>query len=231
VITEPGVSRILCFGDSNTHGTPADDPNYVRLVADRRWTGVLQGLLGDGFDVVEEGLNGRTTDTDYDDRPGCNGRDYFVPCLQTHNPLDVVVIMLGTNDLKACFNRTAKEIATSLGGYLDDIAKNVADRRGRAPTTVLVSPIWIDDTAPWYQERTSAAFDTCGIQRSRELSEEIRRVASDRGVMFADAAQVARAGADGLHLSLDSHPRLAELIASKVSEAVSPSPDAVTAAT
>jgi lysophospholipase L1-like esterase len=225
VITDPGVARILCFGDSNTHGTPADDPDYVRLPADRRWTGVLQGLLGDGFDVVEEGLNGRTTDTDYDDRPGCNGRDYFVPCLQSHHPLDVVVIMLGTNDLKSCFDRTAHEIAEALEGYVDDIAAHVADRRGRAPAIVLVSPIWIDDTAPWYEERTSASFDSRGIQRSRELGEEIRRLASDRGALYVDAAQVARAGGDGLHLALGSHPPFAELIATKVLQAVSGSTD------
>ncbi len=231
MITEPGVSRILCFGDSNTYGTPADDPNYARLPADRRWTGVLQDFLREGFDVVEEGPNGRTTDMDYDDRPGCHGRDYFVPCLQTHHPVDVVVIMLGTNDLKSCFDRTAHEIATSLGGYLDDIPANVADRRGLAPATILVSPIWIDDTAPWYEERTSAAFDTCGTRRSRELGEAIRRVASDRGAMYADAAQVARAGGDGLHLSLDSHAPLAELIATKVLQVVPTSADAATSAT
>jgi lysophospholipase L1-like esterase len=228
VITAPGVSRVLCYGDSNTHGAPADDPDYVRLPADRRWTGVLQGLLGPGFDVVEEGLSGRTTDRDYDDRPGCNGRHYFVPCLQSHQPLDVVVVMLGTNDLKSCFDRTAQEIATSLAGYVDDISANVTDRHARVPATVLVSPIWIDDTAPWYGPWTSAAFDTRGVRRSREVGGEISRVASARGVLYADAAQVARAGGDGLHLSLDSHAPLAELIGTKVLQAVSGSADAAT---
>ncbi len=229
MLTDPDVSRILCFGDSNTHGTPADDPDYVRLPANRRWTGVLQAMLGDGFDVVEEGLNGRTTDTDYDDRPGCNGREYFVPCLQTHHPLEAVVIMLGTNDLKSCFDRTAQDIAEALSGYLDDIPANIADRRGRAPATILVSPIWIDDAAPWYRDRTSAGFDRRGVQRSRELGEEIRRLASDRGALYADASQVARAGGDGLHLTLDSHPLLAELIAAKVLQAISTTDTAMAA--
>ncbi len=220
MITDPGVVRILCFGDSNTHGTPADDPDYVRLAADRRWTGVLQIVLGDGFDVVEEGLSGRTTDTDYDDRPGCNGRQYFVPCLQSHHPLDVVVVMLGTNDLKSCFDRTPDEIAMALDGYLDDIAANVADRHGRAPAALLVSPIWIDDTAASYEEMTSDSFDSHGVQRSRELGEAIQRVARDHGVLYADAAHVARAGGDGLHLTLESHAPLAELIATTVSRAL-----------
>ena len=125
MITDPDAVRILCFGDSNTFGTclrdssiqgsPTKDPDYVRLNADRRWPGVLQRLLGDGYDVVEEGLNGRTTDLDDKDRPGLNGRGYFQPCLLSHQPLDVVVIMLGGNDLKPSFNRTPEELGMPLG--------------------------------------------------------------------------------------------------------------------
>jgi lysophospholipase L1-like esterase len=220
VITNPDAVRILCFGDSNTHGTPADDPDYVRLRADRRWTGVLQRLLGDGYDVIEEGLNGRTTDVDYEDRPGCNGRSYFVPCPLSHHPLDVVVVMLGSNDLKSCFARTPTVIAGALHGYVDDIAAAVTDRRGRVPVTVLVSPIWIDDTAPRFQEVTGENFDPMTPARSRELAGAIRRVAQERGVLYADAAQVAHAGDDGHHLTLDSHARLAELVAPMVAPAL-----------
>ena len=229
MIVDPGVVRILCFGDSHTHGTPSDDPDYARLPADRRWTGVLQNLLGAGFEVVEEGLNGRTTDLDYADRPGCNGREYLVPCLQSHHPLDVVVVMLGTNDLKSCFDRTPQDVAQALAGYLDDIAANVADRRGRAPVTVLVSPIWIDDTAAFYEERTSAGFDRRGVRRSRELGDAIRLLAGDRAVLYADAAHVARAGPDGLHLTSDSHAPLAELVAARISAALTGLPTSATA--
>ena len=220
MITDPGAVRILCFGDSNTHGAPSDDPDYVRLAADQRWTGLLQGILGAGFEVVEEGLNGRTTDVDYDDRPGCNGRTYLVPCLQSHHPLDAVVIMLGTNDLKTCFDRTADQIADALRGCLDDLASNATDRGGRTPAVVLVSPILIDDTAPQFDEMTAESFDHAGVARSRELGSAIRRVALERGATYADAATVARAGADGLHLTRDSHPRLAELVAATLTGAL-----------
>ena len=84
------------------------------------------------------------------------------------------------------------------------------------PTTVLVSPIWIDDTAPGFAEVTGDSFDRTGVARSRELADEIRRVARERGVLYADAAQVALAGSDGLHLSRDSHARLADLVASTI---------------
>jgi lysophospholipase L1-like esterase len=217
VITHP-ARTVLCFGDSNTNGIPADDEDYVRLAADVRWTGRLQRLLGDGFDVIEEGLSGRTTDVDYDDRPGCNGRTYFAPCLQTHHPLDVVVIMLGTNDLKNQFNRSPATIADALNGYIDDVAANAATRAGGVPRIVLVSPIHIDDTQPGFAEMTGPNFDAVAVAKSRRLAEEVRRVAQTRGVRCADAATVARAGGDGLHLSLDSHQRLAELIAPLVTE-------------
>lgn len=226
VITDPDASRVLCFGDSNTYGTCRDpsstsgtatpDPDYVRLNADRRWTGVLQRLLGDGYDVIEEGLNGRTTDVDYEDRPGCNGRTYFVPCLLSHRPVDVVVVMLGGNDLKPSFGRTPKAIADALGGYVDDIATHVTDRRGRVPVTVLVGPTVVDDTAPWYRDVVGENFDPRHAARSRELAAEIRRVARERKVRYADAAQVASAGDDGVHLTEDSHARLAELVASTI---------------
>jgi lysophospholipase L1-like esterase len=219
VMTDPDAIRVLCFGDSNTHGCPGDDIDYLRLPADRRWTGLLQGLLGPGYEVIEEGLNGRTTDVEYEDRPGHNGRPYFVPCLLSHQPLDVVVVMLGSNDLKACFGRTPTAIAEALHGYVDDVAANVAEG-SRVPVTVLVSPVRIDDTAAWFEEISGGDFDPEIVSRSRELTEEIRRVAQERGVLYADAAQVARVGADGLHFTLDSHPRFVELIAATIPRAL-----------
>jgi lysophospholipase L1-like esterase len=219
VITNPSAARILCFGDSNTHGIPADPQDDVRLAADARWTGRLQALLGHGYDVIEEGLSGRTTDVDYAERPGANGRPYFGPCLQTHHPLDVVVIMLGTNDLKTQFGRTAADIANALTGYIDDIDVNVANREGGSPVTILVSPAPLDDSRPGFAERTEGNFDHVSVANSRQLAAEIGRVARARGVVFADAAGVARVGDDGIHLSPDSHQPLAELLAAVITGA------------
>ena len=107
-------------------------------------------------------------------------------------------------------------IAEALHGYVDDVAAYVTDRRGRMPVTVLVSPIWINDTAPRFKEVTGENFDPTIAARSRELTLAIRRVAQERSVLYADAAQVALAGDDGHHLTLDSHTPLAELVASIV---------------
>jgi lysophospholipase L1-like esterase len=220
VQTEPDAVRVLCFGDSNTHGASDDDPEYTRQDADRRWTGLLQKELGERFEVVEEGLGGRTTDLDRDGDPACNGRRYFAPCLLSHNPLDVVVVMLGTNDLQTCFDRTPSDVAAALAGYVDDVAVHGLDRQGRVPTTVLVSPIAIDGAAPRYAELTAEGYDLTSVTRSEALSGEVRRVAGERGAWFVDAASVARAGADGLHLAPDSAAPLAAHLADVVGRVV-----------
>jgi lysophospholipase L1-like esterase len=223
VRTDPDAVRVLCFGDSNTHGA-SDDPEHGRLGPDVRWTGRLQRLLGDGYDVVEEGLNGRTTDVDYVDRPHCNGRTYFPAALMSHQPLDVVVVMLGSNDFKTCFARSAATIANALRGYVDDVAAYVTDRRGRTPALLLLSPIQLDDSVTAYVDPTGNGFDARSLEASRGLAAEVRRVAQEHGVLFADAASVARAGGDGLHLTVDSHAPLARLVADNVIRTVAQTP-------
>src|SRR6185503_1692781 len=134
----------------------------------------------------------------------------------THHPIETVVVMLGTNDIKVQFDRSPAEIAAALTGYLDDVEANATTRAGGVPRTVLVSPIHLDDRRPAFAEMTLGNYDSAAVEKSRLLSDEIRRVARDRGTLFADAATVAHAGGDGLHLSLDSHQRLAHLVAALV---------------
>jgi lysophospholipase L1-like esterase len=226
VIVDPAATRVLCFGDSNTHGTcrrgpgvmgtATPDPDYVRLDADRRWPGVLQRVLGTGYEVIEEGLNGRTTDLDEPGRPGLAGRSYFVPCLLSHRPLDVVVVMLGGNDLKPGYGRSPEQVADAVGGYVDDVAAHATDRHGRVPVTVLVGPTLVDDTAPAYRDLVGDNLDPRHAARSRQLGDEVRRVARQRSVLYADAARVASPGEDGIHLDMASHSRLAELLAEMI---------------
>jgi lysophospholipase L1-like esterase len=222
--------RVLCFGDSNTNGicrlapgvqgTPTPDPDYVRLNVDRRWPGVLQRVLGTDYEVIEEGLNGRTTDLDEPGRPGLNGRSYLVPCLLSHRPLDVVVVMLGGNDLKPGFGRTPEEIAKALGRYVDDVAVYARDRRGEVPVTVLVGPTQVVDTAPQYRDLVGDNLVPDHAGRSRQLAEALRREARRRGVPYAAAAEVTHPGEDGIHFDMASHSRLGELLASTIGEQV-----------
>ena len=152
--------------------------------------------------------------------PAATGGPTSCPCLQSHHPLDAVVIMLGTNDLKTCFDRTADQIADALRGCLDDLASNATDRGGRTPAVVAGQPDPDRRHRPAVRRDDSRSFDHAGVARSRELGSAIRRVALERGATYADAATVARAGADGLHLTRDSHPRLAELVAATLTGAL-----------
>jgi hypothetical protein len=124
--------------------------------------------------------------------------------------------MLGSNDFKTCFQRSAPTIAGALHGYVDDVATYVTDRAGRTPPILLLSPILLDDSITAYVDPTGNGFDDRSLAASRGLAAEIRRVAEERGVLFADAASVARAGGDALHLTLDSHEPLARLVADVV---------------
>jgi lysophospholipase L1-like esterase len=97
------VKTILCYGDSNTWGCiPLTGPQPPRRYGPaRRWPGVLRRELGDGYWIVEEGLNGRTTVWDDPLEPFRSGKELLVPCLMTHEPIDLVIVMLGTNDLRS----------------------------------------------------------------------------------------------------------------------------------
>lgn len=209
----PDAFTILCFGDSNTFGQRPVEGG--RWPLDVRWTGQLQDLLGDQFRVIEEGLGGRTTDLNDPQRAGRNGRAYLNPCLRSHSPLDMVVLMLGTNDLKTRFDRTPTDVAEALAGLVDDIEQTAWNRSAQRPKILLLSPAHIDPNQPLFAERSSE-YNEESARKSHALSEVIRDLADKRGVMFADAAQVAKAGEDGGHLTLDSQKPLAELVASKV---------------
>jgi lysophospholipase L1-like esterase len=212
MITDPAALTVLCFGDSNTHGAPGDDPDYQRLGPDVRWPGQLQRRLGEGWNVIEEGLNGRTINSDYADRPGLNGRSYLIPCLLSHAPLDVVVLMLGTNDVKVDFGLSVAEIAGHWDGFLTDLFANVWTRDNRRPEVILVSPITVDaDQARFAEEMDS--FDAASVAKSTQLAAAYRPVAERNGLAFFDAATVARAGADGIHLTVASHAQLATALA------------------
>ena len=106
------MKTILCYGDSNTYGLKSDlVSRYPRNV---RWTGILQEKLGSEYYVIEEGLGGRTTVWDDPVEDYKNGKKYLLPCLDSHKPLDLVIIMLGTNDLKSRFSVTPFDIGASM---------------------------------------------------------------------------------------------------------------------
>jgi len=114
---------ILCFGDSLTWGwIPVLEgaPTY-RYSYKQRWTGVMAGQLGDGYHVIEEGLSARTTMLDDPTDPRLNGSAYLPSALASHLPLDLVILMLGTNDTKSFFHRTPYEVALGMSKLVGQV--------------------------------------------------------------------------------------------------------------
>ncbi len=202
---------VLCYGDSNTHG--ADPAGGDRFPRDVRWPGVLAGLLGGEALVIEEGLNGRTTLREDPYSPGRNGLAYLVPCLESHAPVDVLVIMLGTNDLKVTFGLAASDVAAGAATLVDAALLSQCGPNQGPPKVLLVAPPALD--AP------SEVMELWGFHGARERSAALPRLyrvaAEAAGVGFLDAAAlVAVDPADGVHLSPASHAALARAVADAV---------------
>jgi lysophospholipase L1-like esterase len=210
VNTKPNAVNVLCYGDSNTWGQKPDKTG--RYPADTRWTGVMQKQLGDDYYVIEEGLSSRTTDLDYARRPGRNGKTYLEPCIDSHNPLDIVIIMLGSNDFKIEFNRSVSEIAHALHGLVSMVQERAKTTSGVTPKIILVSPILVDETARRFTEFYTGYYDHNSVIKSHELGAAIQQVAKTTNCTFIDASSVAHPGEDGLHFSPESHPALGKLL-------------------
>ena len=206
--------RIVCFGDSNTWGYNA--AGGTRFDDDIRWTGRLQALLGPDYTVIEEGQNGRTTvmDDRYENRLA--GLTYLWPCMESHYPFDLLVIMLGTNDTKNYFGASAKSIAAG-AGRLVNLAKNSPfGRDNNPPKVLLVSPIKIEQ-----RECFDYILGKQAEEKSKFFSQEFKAVAEQMGCYFLDAAEVASpCDEDGVHLDAEGHSRLAAAIAEMVREIV-----------
>ncbi len=234
------MKNILCYGDSNTYGyDPRNGLRYPRTI---RWPGHLQEILDnktaydsmkryllgameladeipekipESFTIIEEGCNGRTTVTDDPIEGWKNGLDYLAPCLNTHKPVDIVIMMLGTNDLKEVFGKSASQIAQDAGTLVDEIKTVTQEKQGFIPKIILVSPPLIGEGMP--ESVFSSAFAERSIGESKFFSENYRKIADEKGCIFFDAATcVEPSEEDSLHLTEDSHITLAEKLAEVV---------------
>jgi lysophospholipase L1-like esterase len=203
------MREILCFGDSNTWGY--DPVTKERLPNDVRWTGVLQAALGTGFRVIEEGLNGRTTVWEDPVEGDKTGRRHLMPCLESQAPLDLVVLMLGTNDTKKRYSAPPVDIAAGVGVLLDIIARSAAGRDGKAPPVLVMAPVPLTKLTEFAQ-----IFDG-GVEKSRALAPLYAELAKARGCHFFDAGKVTTCSdLDGVHFEAPAHKALGQAVAKEV---------------
>ena len=212
------MKHILCFGDSNTYGL---SPEWVHGQFGRhdlsvRWPGKLQTLLGPEYRVIEEGLSGRTTVFDNPTSPNRSGLAYLRPCLETHAPLDLVIIMLGTNDCRNLVGANPPEIAMGLGRLIQ-VAKDPSVYMGMPVPKVLVAvPVPIGEAALRLPDGITTMES---IEKSRALAACYRRTADMYGCDYIDLGQVASTtDYEGIHLDAAAHAAVAEAMAAKIRE-------------
>ncbi len=210
------MKTVLCYGDSNTWGCPpiTDWPIGVipRYGLDTRWGSVLRSNLGEGYWVVEEGLGGRTTIwNDPVEGEHLNGKPYLLPCLKSHAPLDLVALMLGTNDLKHRFGLSAWDIAAAASALVDIIQRSECGPGGTAPKVLLICP------PPLGKLTIFAEMLAGGTEKSQQLARHYQQVAQDRGCAFLDAGQVIRTSdRDGVHFDPEEQRKLGQAVTEQV---------------
>ena len=207
--------HILCFGDSNTHGYCADPADCadggVRFAEEQRWTRLLQEALGQDYLVIEEGLSGRTTCFDDPIHEGLNGLDYIYPCLKSHEAIDLLIIMLGTNDTKDRFYASAACIGLGMARLVNK-AKSTDCWGGKTPNILVIAPPPIGEGM-----LTSSVAATMGqlcVEKSRQLADSYREQCELLNVSFLDAGAIGCEfnTVDFMHLTSRGHRTLAEAL-------------------
>ena len=218
---EKKTKTILCFGDSNTWGfIPTDEmPDFSKIANNRypwekRWPGVLQSLLGDGYRVIENGLNGRTTFFDDPLAGFRNGADAVDICMLMNMPVDLLVIMLGCNDVKIQFHATPFLIAGGLEKIITNVKLGGYGPGGDDPEILVISPVSLLDNIE--QTWLVNEFDAGSLKRDKGLAEAFKAVAERNGCHFMNAADYAEASPlDALHMDDAGLKKLAEAVYKK----------------
>ncbi len=222
-----GKKRIMVFGDSNTFGYVEDAQGVVsRLPEGTAWPGRMAALLGNDYEIIVEGLSGRTTRMDSPEKSGTgiipgagmNGAAYLPAALSSHMPLDMVIIMLGTNDLRKDRNQSAEDIADSVTELVSLVQKGEWQQRTKfaAPKVMVVCPPKLNLVKSPY-----ASFFEGSLAKSEALPGLLRPMTEKAGALFLDAASVVpfAQGADEIHLTPANHAALAEAVTKEVKKA------------
>jgi lysophospholipase L1-like esterase len=203
------MAVVMCFGDSNTHGTPpiTELGRYERFGGGQRWPSLLTG-----HEVIAEGLPGRTAK--YDDPvmgAHMNGQAGLKIALESHGPIDVLVLMLGTNDVKARFTSTPEQVVGGIASLLDIAQHRLMQERHGGFQTLLICPPPVVEVGPIRHEFWG------GAARSAALPPLYQALAKARGIGFLDAgAVIAVSPIDGVHFGIEEHEKLATAVQEKL---------------
>jgi lysophospholipase L1-like esterase len=208
---------ILCYGDSLTWGwiPVTQGAPTLRYPYRDRWTGAMATHLGDGFHIVEEGLSARTTSLDDPNDPRLNGSAYLPTALASHLPLDLVIVMLGTNDTKSYFRRTPYEIATGMAKLVGQIFSSAGGVGADypAPRVLVVAP---PPLSPMPHPFFDGMFEG-GREKTAALAAQYRAMADFMKVGFFDAGTVISTdGCDGIHFTAENNRDLGKALAAQV---------------
>ncbi len=216
--------HIVCLGDSNTHGYAADVSDSRdgtdRFNEDERWTMRLQKALGDDYLVIEEGLGGRTTVFSDPLHEGMDALGHVYPILMSHEPVDLLIIMLGTNDTKERFSASPLVIACGMERLIKKVKSIECWKDGKSNILVVCPPP--------IREEFREVFDVewmgsdC-VRKSRELAPLYKAVAERNGVRFFNADGCEFNRIDCMHLTSRGHEKLAASLLPIVKEATSSS--------
>lgn len=205
------AKRILVFGDSYTFGKI---PGGGRYDSETRFTGGMQKTLGDAYEVIEEGLRGRTIDRENKAFQYRNGFPQFGPIFGSHVPLDLVIFFLGTNDLNSTSEKSPEEVAKGYEGYLERITWWCDHLDFPIPKIMLIAPPTINERASY---KTFGAIFKGSESRIRKLPKLIEKFATHHDLEFFDAGSVVTVSeADGVHLSVEANEILGKRLAEKI---------------
>lgn len=214
------MRTVLCFGDSNTHGTMAHRHigDRRRLERARRWPSVMGAALGADYDVIVEGHPGRTTVYD-DPIEGAekSGLRALKVLLESHRPIDLVLVMLGTNDTKARFGQSAADIALGVQRLALEIGQSDCGPEGQPPNVMLLAPVRLLETGIFVDIFAGAA------EKSAALPKRLKKVAQRLDFGFVDVNDVAQVDpVDGIHLDAANHAKIGAHVAAAVTSLIAP---------
>lgn len=208
------MKYILCYGDSNTWGcTPEIFTRYEFSV---RWPGVMQNILGDDYHIYEDALNGRTTVFEDPIEEGRCGKEGFPVALESNAPIDLIILMLGCNDVKLRFNKAPWDIAWGLDLLIQYIKKANCGRDSKMPKVLIAAPPHFG--TEWNNTRLGTVFnESCG-EKIKQLAKPYQFVSQKNGCEFIDVGSLVTPGKDCVHLTQEGHQTLGKTFAKRVME-------------